>query len=205
MKKVLLTILTSALFATPVFAEPYVSVSTGLGYVANSNVTVSSVTYNDFITYKSGVPFIGAVGYKEDAYRLEFAFGYQSNGVDKFKSDVIILPSVSGSSVAIFSYMLNYYYDINLKNGIAPYITAGIGSSTIRVKGFLNALDSAYVSDSQSMFTYQLGAGIGIKASENIVIDLGYRYFKPAPYTVLDMADISAASSNFLVGARYNF
>ncbi len=205
MKKILLTILTTALFATPVFAEPYVSVSTGLGYVANSNVTASGVTTNDFITYKSGVPFIGAVGFREDAYRLEFAFGYQSNGVDKFKADGVNLTSVSGSSVAIFSYMLNYYYDINLNNVIAPYLTAGIGSSTIRVKRFFYAPGSPYVSESQNMFTYQLGAGIGIKASENIVIDLGYRYFKPSPYNVQDIADISAASSNFLVGARYNF
>ena len=60
MKKILLTILTTALFATPVFAEPYVSVSTGLGYVANSNVTASGVTTNDFITYKS-IPYLSVL------------------------------------------------------------------------------------------------------------------------------------------------
>jgi len=207
MTRLLLSIVIASSFAMPnAFAGNanqqsgvYASVSTGLGIVANSNITPGGITINNLITYKSGVPFIGAVGFKSDAYRLEAAFEYQSNNVDKEKLDGVNLTSVLGNSVSISSYMANYYYDINVTDDIAPYLTAGLGSATITTKS------TGFPDESQRGFAYQLGAGIGINALKNIVIDFGYRYFKPSAKNVLNIANVSTQSNNFLVGLRYNF
>ena len=199
MKKLLLSVSLACMLATPAYAAPYVSVSTGLGLAENSSVTYSGVSINDFLTYKSAVPVVGAVGIKNDGYRIEVAIGYQSHDVDQMKQDLVHLTSVSGSSASIFSYLVNGYYDIDVKGGITPYLTAGLGGASITAK-------STGSSDTTSSgFAYQLGAGVGIKASENVVIDLGYRFFKPSSFNVYNTTDISATSNNFLVGVRYNF
>ena len=199
MKKLLLSILATGLFATPVLAAPYVSGSVGLGSLSNSSATSGGLTINDVISYKSGVPFAVAVGIKNDGYRVEVALGSQSNDVDKMKEDGVNLTSVSGSSVSIVSYLVNGYYDIDVKSSFTPYVTAGIGGASLTVKS------KGSPDESQSVFAYQLGAGIGIKASESVVFDLGYRYIKPSAFKVKDLADISTTSSNFLVGVRYSF
>ena len=67
----------------------------------------------------------------------------------------------------------------------------------------------------KSVFAWQVGAGVGIKASEHVVVDLGYRYFQTANIAVDNMAlipehgvgpvDLTRSGSNILAGVRYNF
>ena len=200
MKKLLLTLLSVALFAKPVAASPYVSGSIGLASLTNSDTTYRSVTSKDMIAYKSGIPCGAAIGVQSDAYRIEAALGYQSHDVDSVKRGGVPT-SMSGHTLSSLSYMINGYYDIYIKSRVllSPYLTVGIGVATITEKG-VNTSD-----ESSCGFAWQLGTGIGIKVSDNIVVDLGYRYFKPSSYNANGATDITVLSHNFLAGVRYNF
>lgn len=205
MKKILFSLLISGLFATPVLANPYVSGSVGSGSLADSDITLAGQPV--VIKFKSGVPFSGAIGFKEDLYRVEAAIGYQSNDLDSVKFGASPVQASTGASVSIFSYLVNGYYDVDLKGSVAPYVTAGIGGASITMKS------TAKPDQSKSGLAYQFGAGIGVKASENMVFDLGYRYFKTTSKdaefhtnssdTVL--ADVPVASHHFMAGVRYSF
>jgi opacity protein-like surface antigen len=199
MKKLLLTALIAGMSATPALAStPYVSGSIGLGFVGNSEASVSGKTIKDAITYKSGIPFGAAVGMKKDQLRVEAAIGYQTSDVDKEKRNLTDLVSVSGDSVSILTYMANCYYDINLnKSSVSPYVMAGIGGASINAK--VNTSD-----ETKSVFAWQLGAGVGVKAANNLTVDLGYRYLKASKFKD-NYGEYTASSSNILAGVRYDF
>lgn len=209
MKRKLLAIMVAGISAAPSLAQaatPYVSGSVGLGFASNSSVSVSGVTVNDFISYKSGVPFGFAIGLKEDTIRLEAAASFQTNSMDKITdpTDGVSYTAASGNKIKISSYMANAYYDYAIKgSNIAPYVMGGIGAATIKPE------INAWALDSKTVFAWQLGAGVGVRASDNIVVDLGFRYIKPGSYKFIGPdeteATMSTSSSNILAGVRYNF
>lgn len=195
MKKLLLTALIAGMSATPALAAPYISGSVGVGIFGNADVTDSGITDKDGQTYKSGVPFGGAVGIKNGAYRVEAALGYQTNDVDTFNH----VTDTRNDSVSTFTYMVNGYYDVDVKSkSISPYVTAGLGGASItsKVEGESDK--------SNSVFAWQIGTGIGIKAANNLTVDLGYRYLKPSKFKD-NYVEYTASSSNILAGIRYDF
>ncbi len=191
-KRLFLPLLLAGMWATPAFATPYVSVSAGLGLLGDSTVKTAGLTIDNAFGYKAGVPVGVAVGFKADEFRLEGAVGYQSHTIDE----------VGAGDISIWSFMGNGYYDISMADSsVTPYLTAGLGFASISASnGGLDATE----------FAWQLGAGVGFKASENVVVDLGYRYFRTSDVHVADYglgipADISIAGSNILAGIRYSF
>lgn len=191
MKKTLLTFSALFLLASPAMAaSPYVSANVGLGLPGNSGDS-----YGNVISYKTSVPFGGAVGLIGDGYRVEAALGHVTNDVDQ-RNGV----SLSGDKISFFSYMANAYYDFDIKGyGFLPYTMWGIGGVSISP----NAPD-LNISTNKPVFAWQLGAGIGVKAAQNVVFDLGYRYFKPSAYKD-NGNNVTFSSSNILLGMRYNF
>ncbi len=190
-KTLLLSLLVAGMWATPAVAETYVSASAGLGMLGNSEATGAGYTVTDFMEYKSGVPLGVAVGIKSDEYRVEGAIGYQSHKVDTMAGTAV----TTDDSVSLLSFMANGYRDFSIKDSkFSPYLMAGVGLVSVK------PTDIA----SKSGFIWQAGAGVGIKASERVTVDLGYRYFNAASYTVDDI-DLSLAGSNLLAGVRYGF
>jgi len=119
--------------------------------------------------------------------------GYQSNDVDK----VVSVP-YAGATVKLFTYMANGYYDIGVKNSsITPYLIGGLGGTHVTLSD--NGVDLTH-----NVFAWQLGAGVGIKASDQLVVDVGYRYLSPSKFTDGGV-DMTLASSNFMAGVRYSF
>ena len=193
----------AGMWATPALADPYVSASVGLGFIGNSDASSSGLTVKDMITYKTAVPFGAAVGIKNDGYRVEAALGYQASDVDKIKNSSGVLAPVTGWSVSVLSYMANGYYDVAIKDsGVSPYLMAGFGGASITAK-IQGSSD-----ETKSVFAWQVGAGVGIKTSDHVTVDLGYRYINPSDFTVSggsgNMA-LSCSSSNILAGVRYGF
>ncbi len=94
--------------------------------------------------------------------------------------------------------MANCYYDINLnKSSVSPYVMVGIGGASINAK-----IDTS--DETKSVFAWQLGAGVGVKAANNLTVDLGYRYLKPSKFKD-NYAEYTGSSSNILAGIRYDF
>ncbi|TLU87748.1 MAG: porin family protein [Chlorobium sp.] len=206
MKKLLLTALIAGMSAAPALAHPYVSGSVGLGIFGNSeSKDTSGVLYTgaNGQTYKSGIPFAGAIGLKNDAYRVEVALGYQTNDLKTYAGGEV---PIYDDSISTLTYMVNGYYDVDVKSkNISPYVMAGLGGASITAKNAeSNLAPHAAEETSTSIFAWQIGAGVGIKTGNNITIDLGYRYLKPSKFHD-SYGEYTASTSNFLAGIRYDF
>ncbi|MEI7933891.1 MAG: outer membrane beta-barrel protein [Chlorobiaceae bacterium] len=200
MKKLLLTALIAGMSATPAFAAPYVSGSVGLGFAGNSSYTQTGGTeVKDFLKWKSGVPFGGAIGIKQDEFRVEAALGYQTHDLDKVLNNttgVYESATGTGNSFSVLTYMANGYYDIDLnKSSVSPYVMGGLGGASLKPKD----------KDSTSKFAWQVGAGVGIKAAKDLTVDLGIRHLKPGSGNDGTRGKFSVSYTNILAGIRYDF
>lgn len=198
MKKILLSLLVAGICSAPALGQavtPYVSGSVGLGLLNNSEVN----GFDNSLKYDSGVALNAAVGLQSDMGRLEAAIGYQRNGVD----NAFGYTNLGDSHVRTLSFMANGYMDYHMKHSdLSPYVMAGLGIAHVNA----DVYDSfgPFYSDSDTVFAWQLGAGVGIKVSKNMTFDLGYRYFAPNDAT-LNGDRVSLSSSNILAGLRYSF
>jgi len=172
----------TALAATPLHASgPYVSGSAGIGIPGDWDET----SYGVF-KVKTGVPLYCAVGYNYGSARLEAAAGYQ-----KFDwKDV-------AEDTSITTLMANAYYDFDTSSNYRPYVMGGLGIADVNV---------SWDTDSSTVFAWQLGAGIGVKAGNGWTVDLGYRYLKPSGLQCpTDKYDVSWEVHTILAGVRYQF
>lgn len=105
----------------------------------------------------------------------------------------------SGSSVFTGSYnhlqlnvqrlMLNAYRDYAIGHNFSVYGSAGIGISAIRAGGWQGMSGRQYDENRQNNLTWSLGAGMGYTVTEQLTVDMGYRY--------IDMGKIESGYNNF--------
>ena len=202
-KSILLAALFAALSAAPAMAEgnPYVSGSAAVtipGDVEYSN--------DDLTKFKTGEAFNLALGYNFNPVRAEVAVGYQLNAFDQ---EYIAANNatnnydldINGNHLKNFNLkaltaMANCYYDIKTSTDVTPYVMGGMGIAN---------LDSGDGWVNDTGFAWQLGAGVGIKASDKITVDIGYRYLKSDGVKDIDGEDIKWHSQSVLAGIRYDF
>lgn len=174
-------------------ANPYVSLSAGVALLGNSDADVFGVEVPDAVEYGTGYAANAALGLDGGMYRLEGAVGYQANGVDADLDG-----PVTDTDLSILSFMANGYIDFGMPGSfIDPYVMAGAGIANVSV-------DNAF-EDDDTVFAYQLGAGINVDALPNVMLDFGYRYFATADVTFEDIepgVDYSVASHNLMAGVR---
>jgi opacity protein-like surface antigen len=233
MKKIALALMVAGICAAPSIASaktsPYVRVAGGIGMMNNSKETNTNVGIPNVITdsdFKTGIALEGAVGLKMDMFRVEAATGYQSSEVDSYRVNGVnqafsrtytnynnVTETITDKfTTSIRSYMINGYADFDLGGSITPYAMAGLGIANVEVKehseyNFSNGV-SQWNDDSftEDVFAWQIGAGIGFKASENVTVDLGYRYFAASDVILSEDETISSiATSNILLGVSYGF
>ncbi len=181
-------------------ADPYVSLSAGLALLQNSDIEDGGVTDEDAIEYGTGYAVNGALGLDGGMYRLEGAVGYQVNDWDKFYD--IEVPDGIDAEVSILSFMANGYVDIEMPTAmVTPYLMAGAGVANVD----FDAEDVVGDSDGDTVFAYQFGAGVGIDATPNVTLDLGYRYFATGDVSPEEGVDVSIASHNLMAGVRVGF
>lgn len=79
----------------------------------------------------------------------------------------------------------NVYYDINTGTPVTPYVGAGAGVAVIDTKIKADGHDPANPTDSIDVstssrnvtnFAWNVGAGVGYDITQNVTIDLGYRF-----------------------------
>ena len=137
------------------------------------------------------------------------------NGVD-FSNLTEGFPSVLVNELRTQSLMLNGYYDFKNKSKFTPYLSAGVGVSRIENKVSINpeALGTSenITTDTNNNFTWTAGAGVAYKVTENVALDLAYRYVDAGETDVSqsfegtklkNTADL--VSHDYSLGVRYNF
>ena len=139
------------------------------------------------------------------------------NGVD-FSNLTEGFPSVLVNELRTQSLMLNGYYDFKNKSKFTPYLSAGVGVSRIENKVSINPEyfggSENITTDTNNNFTWTAGAGIAYKVTENVALDLAYRYvdagetdvsqsFEGIGIKLKNTADL--VSHDYSLGVRYNF
>jgi OOP family OmpA-OmpF porin len=101
-----------------------------------------------------------------------------------------------------WSAMANLFYDFNRDGAVQPYLGLGVGAA--RVGAGLDGLGS----DQDTVLAYQGLAGIGFTLTEQLALDVGYRYFV-APELEYEAAgvpiDVDYEHQAVTVGLRYQF
>jgi len=205
----------------------YVRLSGGLGLLNNSDAEATdsetSITtkWNDAVKYKNGYAFEGAVGENAGKLRGEIAVGYQSNDVTEiYGSDIETIESsvndilqqwgltdsfdnlsIKSSALTV---MYNLYADYKMKGPISPYLMGGLGVAFTDMKFSFTGngvkFDSSY---NKTSFAWQAGAGLGLKVTDNVSLDLGYRYFKTSNIDLGNDAKLSFGGSKIMLGMQY--
>lgn len=79
--------------------------------------------------------------------------------------------------------MLNAYYDYQLNDIFSPYLGAGIGYAHVKIKADvympLEMWSTSYseqAKDTEGNFAWNISLGTGVKVTDSVSADLGYRY-----------------------------
>ena len=186
--KLLITTITTmiaTLSATVAFASdagPYVSVGAGVFTVPDSKLYDSSGATGPWqISYDTGYSVNGAVGYEFGAnVRTEFEAAYRH-------ADTNSLTPLGGgfhykSDISLASLLANFFYDVKLSHGFTPYLGGGLGVAFVDIKKgnviVVSPLGGYNTSNSSdTVFAYQIGAGVTYALTPKVSLDAGYRYF----------------------------
>ena len=135
-----------------------------------------------------------------DNLRVEFNTGYRfdANLRDGFNS--------LNADVGTFTGMTNVWWDIYDIGGWKPYVGGGMGVAISHVDSSLPVGSTGSRWDAS--FAWQVGAGLGIDVTDNLTLDIGYRFSdlgRPqsdggAPFYIDDYY-----THEFRVGLRYDF
>jgi len=193
----------SASAASAADGKAYLGINAGALIPADSKVT-NNIGNTADIEFNTGFTTSVYGGY-EFGYglRLEGELTYKQTEMDKFtfrgQSEKI------KSDSAIFGTMANVFFDFKNSSLVTPYIGGGIGIASIYVgEGTDSNGTSIWNEDDDTVFAYQGGAGVGFNVSNNVTIDLGYRYFGTSEMK-FDLLKAEFASHNVVAGARFKF
>jgi opacity protein-like surface antigen len=106
--------------------------------------------------------------------RIELEYTHRSNPFNKgnfFEGDF----NGSGKMIAD-SLLCNFIGLLRDKSPWAPYLELGLGAARLETSDFKIA-NVPFSSDSSVVFAYQVGTGIDFAVTDNVSLDLGYRFF----------------------------
>lgn len=175
---------------------PYIGGQLGTAFIADDEKFSRVV-----LEFAPGVAVGATVGYRFGKLRAEGELGYQTNDFDKCNLSRREL-SVSGD-VAGKSFLINGYYDFINKTAFTPYLTAGIGTARIELND-LTIAGRKIGSADDTVFAYQVGAGVGYAVNKNYTIDLKYRFCSTTE-PEFNGVKSEFGSHNIYLGLRYNF
>ena len=196
MKKLLIAIpalfLGVAFTSVPSDAQYYVSFNIGAVQLMDSDTTATDP--EDSVTgefeFDSGLGVNGAVGLSLGALRLEGELSYRQSDFDQGTLSSLTVGNttflfsgatgVVGGDVTSLGLMANMWYDIDTGGKLKPFIGGGIGVA--RVDADIDSIVGIpiNISGDDTVFAYQVGAGVGYDVSDKVVVTLGYRFFGTA-------------------------
>jgi len=161
-------------FTMPNFSQFYVSVFAGAAFVDDFDAPAPVVPGFEFqFDFDSGYTLGIAVGTQiMPNLRGEVEYSYSESDVDS----VTIQPAgTSGigplGDIEVQMVLFNLWYDIEISSPIKPYIGGGIGYGHVEYN-----LPNAPIKLSDDGFAFQLGAGARWSFTDNMALDVSYRY-----------------------------
>jgi OmpA-OmpF porin, OOP family len=187
-------------------ASSYVSLFGGGSFLDKPGLSGSSHTFTapyDFTSkqsvdtsFKTGFVVGGNLGVDWGTFRTEIEMAYRGNKSSKhahLKTNYHVSYTSSGVPVSYetgrdatvasklnlnaYSLMANVWYDFHnlLPHGITPYIGGGLGLAEIQLSGNFDGVKINEKND--TVFAWQLGAGVSAPITNSLTAFLDYRYF----------------------------
>ncbi|MCL1824466.1 MAG: outer membrane beta-barrel protein [Betaproteobacteria bacterium] len=237
MRKTLTSLLlVTALFPLSAFAQQpigvYVAPRLGYGTLKGTFTGVAPGYEDEKIGSQSkGAAILGlAVGYDFKRQfslpiRAELEYAYLGRASKTYYTDrgeygglQALKMTLGGSTL-----FANTYFDLHNDSAFTPYVSVGLGYSFVSAKGKFSFPEYSGVTVAQfkektsTNFAWNLGIGAAWKLTDNIALDMGYRYANLGKAKTGYLYDYYGASYNawaktnnvtshqFLFGARFSF
>ncbi len=187
------------------FKRFYTDFSAGFTEVQDADLTDPWLTARGLsggLTADIGFNLNGAVGYKfSNGWRSDFEIGYRRSALEQISVGGFGLTAgldVNGT-VSALSFLLNGYYDFALSSPLTPYVGGGLGFALVNLESSDLSAD-----ETDTLFAYQLGAGLKHPLGPRTSLRGGYRFFTTADPT-FDTTEGEYLSHNFEIGLTYAF
>ena len=221
----LMIISAAALLALPSIgaaAEPragaYVSGFVGVSIPTDSSVTtddyLNAATYHDQVEFDPGIYVGGTGGYDFGYVRLEGEISYRNSEIASIKDQNNFKLRRTKGDLGVAAFMANAFFDLHNDTIVTPYLGGGIGfavlhqSDTYGTDEF-SVRQRLYDEGDDTVFAYQVGAGVEIALNRRFSLDIGYRYFGTDTATFNSDTDwansLKFESHNVTVGFRATF
>lgn len=197
--------------ATPPRLGPYVSGFAGISVPRDSNVTTSLFpdTFNDRVEFDPGVYVGGAGGFDFGYLRLEGELSYRHSEINAITDQSGVQFHNVDGNLGVFAVLANAYFDLHNPSPITPYVGGGIGFAALHLSDTFGGGVLLYEDNDDTVFAYQVGAGLEIALNRMISLDVGYRYFgtDTARFVsgITGTTELKFESHNALVGVRVKF
>lgn len=171
-----------------------------VGAALRSDTILSSPSLgSEVVEFQPGYTFGAFLGYDfGNNFRLESEMSYRENDIRTGGGET---PQAATSAM-----MFNGYYDLSLKKPFSLYFGGGLGVANAQLETI--SLGQAIDAD-ETLFAYQLEAGIGWNYNPNATFSLGYRFFDAAdPEFVLpagQRVQMDLETHEFVLKMRYLF
>lgn len=222
-----LTIISAALLlALPSIgaaAEPhsgaYVSGFVGVSVPGESDVTNDyagnpPTSDQDRIEFDPGIYIGGTGGYDFGYLRLEGEISYRNSEIDSITNSIDGRYGNLDGDLGVSAFMANAFFDLHNDSRVTPYLGDGIGFAVLNLSDAsgtdrnYNYWD-LYNEDDDTVFAYQVGAGVEIALNPRYSLDLGYRYFgtDTANFNddIFQTSKMKFESHNVTIGFRATF
>jgi opacity protein-like surface antigen len=172
----LATLLASACLVSVSFAAnvPYLGVQVGGTWVDDADLSDQTGSFGE-AEFDTGfnVGVTGGVDCGPGRYELELT--YRQNDFDQISDPGFGSLPVDGD-ISALAFMANAFWDIATGSPVTPYLGGGIGVANVSIND-LGAFGVPFADDDDTVFAYQVGAGVALELNPNMALDLGYRYF----------------------------
>ena len=173
----------------------YVSGQAGASYLSDADLddpTGTLVEPDTDFDFDIGFSVAGAIGYAFiNNFRVEAEVNYAKHDIAQFtipcvgfclelfeSGEARTIIEGDGDVTAV-GFMANAFYDIDTGGRWRPYLGGGVGISNISVSDV--AISGVPLADDDdTVFAFQLGAGIGYEVTPTTTLSLDYRFFSTA-------------------------
>lgn len=166
-------------------------------------------SYDDRVEFDPGIDLGVTGGYDFGYIRLESELSYKYGEIDTVhdRTSNVTYHDIDGS-LGVFAAMANCFFDLHNNSPVTPYVGGGIGVATLYLDDTYSDQGKLYESDDDTVFAYQVGAGLEVTISRYFSLDLGYRYFATDRGRFEDDGigtRMKSESHNITVGGRFKF
>ncbi|HVY84448.1 MAG TPA: OmpA family protein [Caulobacterales bacterium] len=103
-----------------------------------------------------------------NGFRVEGELSHRYNGLDEDAN-------IADGGVHAWAAMANVYYDFNRGGSIQPYV--GLGAGAAKLVSNTTFTGGQFYDDSDTVAAYQAMIGVAFPVTEQLDVDIGYRYF----------------------------